>query len=118
MNARRYSLHLNVRDFFVLFLVLFVAQKNVLFSDFSRLFHLSTNVSLCTLIKKHTLNRTNNHGQRHTHTQKASKKRICPGISSNKSKIQVDELEKRRNGLKRRRERDTKMMCDRVKTIG
>lgn len=37
---------------------------------FSRLFFISLNVSLCTLIKKYTLNRTNNHGQRRQSWQK------------------------------------------------
>lgn len=50
-------------------------KANVLFSDFRVFFFISMNVSLCTLIKKYTLNRTNNHGQRRQSWQK--KKRIC-----------------------------------------
>lgn len=45
-----------------------------------------------------------------THTQKASKKRICPGISSNKSKIQVDELEKGETGWNEG-ENETRKWC-------
>lgn len=50
-------------------------KANVLFSDFRVFFFISMNVSLCTLIKKYTLNRTNNHGQRRQSWQK--KNRIC-----------------------------------------
>lgn len=70
----KYECARRFRVYFIFFFSKIKREKKNLycFPDF-RVFFISTNVSLCTLIKKYTLNRTNNHGQRRWQNTKRKK---------------------------------------------